>query len=74
MNFNLYNIKGIMEMNVAGYNNYPNCNYTIEEIQNLEKSKRINRMTVLKSKIEWICIWFNLWNLRYIKKSNGCLL
>ena len=46
LTFNMYNRKGEAEMYVANCSTYPNCTYTSDSIQNLEKPKRINRMTM----------------------------
>ena len=46
LHFNMYNRKGVAEMYTYTCLSYPDCQYTVKEIQKYNKPKRINRMTV----------------------------
>ena len=52
LNYYMYNRKGVAEMCAYECLSYPNCSYTIEEIQNFNKSKKINKMTVYDFEID----------------------
>ena len=46
LTFNSYNRKGVAEMYIKNCQTYPNCTYTTESNQSLQKPKRINRMSI----------------------------
>ena len=48
----MYNRKGVAEMYTYKCLSYPYCNYSIEEIQKFNKTKKINKMAIYDFKID----------------------
>ena len=44
--YNMYTIKGMPKMYISKCNTYPNCQYTTEDLKNLENPKSTNQMTI----------------------------
>ena len=52
LNYYMYNRKGVAEMYTYKCLSYPNCSYTIEEIEKFNNPKKTNKMTVYDIEIE----------------------
>ena len=50
LTFNSYNRKGVAEMYIKNCQTYPNCTYTTESNQSLQKPKRINNVIYIVMK------------------------
>ena len=50
--FNMYNRKGVAELYVTECNEYPDCLYSTQQLQNLNQQKKVGKMTIYEGVVD----------------------